>query len=780
MVAGLFLVTLSALMYEILLTRIFSVTMWYHFAFVAISVAMFGMTVGAVLVYLLSQIFTRERAPLHLPLTALLFAASVVASFLVHIRIPQPELNSFGGLFSLVATFGVVSVPFVFSGMCVCLALTKFPRHVSKLYAADLAGAAAACILLICLLKVLDGPTAVIAVSFLASLGAWLFALDIRPSTTSRIAALFSVLFLALTVTNAVLASQQRSLFRLEWVKGIRETKPLFEKWNTFSRVRIYNDPPTLSKPFGWGFSPTYSLKENVRQFGLNIDASAFTVLTNYAGDTRPLEYLKYDVTNIVHYLKRDADVFVIGAGGGRDVLTALVFEQRAVTAVEINGDILRAVNGIFGKFTGHLDRNPKVRFVNDEARSYIARSKTSYDIIQSSLVDTWAATAAGAFVLSENSLYTVDAWTTFLQRLNPKGILTFSRWFSQEREVLMYRLTALANAALQRTGVRDPGRHIQIVRGQNIGTILVSRDPFTPEDIDTIEDISRKMGFDVILSPRSASDATFRTLADTRDLASLTRQFTENIVPPTDNSPFFFQIMRIGNIFKHFREFRSGPVPMLGYLLVIVLCLTLLFILVPLILTTRKSVLKGAFPLFLFFGGIGLGFMLVEVSQMQRLIIFLGHPTYSLSVVLFTLLLAGSLGSYSTRRVKDEGLRTAGVLRLILLLVILAVFAAGTPGILSAFQGVPTAVRFLLAGGCLAPIGIFMGMAFPLGIKLASRKSEGLTPWLWGINGSASVVSSVAAVIIALGFGITAAFWVGVGCYAFAVLAFVWSSRRF
>ncbi|MDH4271617.1 MAG: hypothetical protein OEW18_06540, partial [Candidatus Aminicenantes bacterium] len=762
-----------------LLTRIFSVTMWYHFAFMAISVAMFGMTVGAICVYLLPKVFTEERAPAQLSLTSLLFSLTVVASFLIHIRLPQVPLDSFRALFTLVATFGIVSVPFIFSGMCVCLALTKFPRQVSKLYAADLAGAATGCLLLMILLKVIDGPTAVVAVACVAAFGALLFATDIRRPALSRVAALFGILFLALTIANAFLAARQRPLFSLEWVKGQRESKPVFEKWNTFSRVRIFNDPAGLSKPFGWGLSSAYTLPGSVRQLGLNIDASAFTVLTRFTGDTAPLEYLKYDVTHVAHYLRQDADVFVIGAGGGRDILTALVFGQKSVTGVEINGDILRAVNRNFGEFTGHLDRNPKVRFVTDEARSYIARSKSSWDIIQSSLVDTWAATAAGAFVLSENSLYTVEAWTTFLERLRPRGILTFSRWYLQKREILMYRLTALASAALIRTGVREPRRHILIIKNKDIGTILVSRDPFTEEDIDTFEEVGRRLQFQVILTPRFAEDPDYAALADGENLERLIRRFPENITPPTDNSPFFFQILRIKNILKQLRRFQPNPVPILGYLLAIVIALTLVFIIVPLLLSTRRHILKGSFPFFVFFGSIGLGFMLIEVSQMQRLIMFLGHPSYSLSVVLFTLLLASSLGSYTTRKVEESDLRAAAVKRLLLLLALLAAFAAATPPVLRALQGATTPLRILAAVALLAPLGVFMGMAFPLGIKLAARRSAALMPWLYGINGSTSVCASVASVVIALSLGIAASFWTGVFCYALGSIAFIWAARK-
>ncbi len=778
--AGLFMVTLATLMYEILLTRIFSVTMWYHFAFMAISIAMFGMTVGALLVYLFPKFFSAARARLHLTLSSLAFTLAILLSFLGHLRFPPGAAGSGQGFSSLALTYTIVSIPFIFSGIGVCLALTKFPAEVGKLYAADLAGAAAGCILLILTLNLTDGLTAVVIVAFLACLGAALFALDLKSRGLVRLAALGCLVLAVLAAANSVLAARGTSLFRLTWVKGSREPRALLEKWNSYSRIRIFRDPKGLTKPFGWGLSPAAVFPfPPVEQLGLTIDGSAFTVLTNYGGDLKRLEFLKYDVTNIAHYLRPEAEVLVIGAGGGRDVLSALAFGQKHVVGVEINKDILRAVNGTFGEFTGRLDRNPKVRLVNDEARSYIVRSNKAYDLIQSSLIDTWAATAAGAFVLSENALYTVEGWKIFLDHLQPRGILSFSRWYRGDRNASMYRLASLAAVSLRQVGVRNPRDHMAIVRNQSIGTLLVSRDPFSPQDLETLTEVSRRMQFEVVLTPNQDQDPTLAAIASGRDIDRFIARYPLNISAPTDNRPFFFLTVRLRDAFRRLGPSRLNAVPVLGFLLVIVTGLTVLAILLPLALTARKPGFKGSGSLLLFFAAIGFGFMMVEVSQMQRLIIFLGHPTFSLSVVLFVLLLACSLGSFTTNRLRVEDIRKSGSARLAGLLLVLAAFGFATPWAIRAFEGAVTPVRILVAAVLLAPSGLFMGMAFPLGMRLASSRSSSLTPWLWGINGSTSVWASVAAVVIAMAAGISTSFWTGVGCYAVAALAFVRASRR-
>jgi hypothetical protein len=792
--AGLFLVTLATLMYEILLTRIFSVTMWYHFAFVAISIAMFGMTVGAIAVYLLPRYFTLDRVRRHLALSALLFAISAVVCFLVHLRIRFASEFSAAAVWSVALTYLVVSIPFVLSGVCVSLALTRFPRQVSKLYAADLAGAAIGCVAIIYALRITDGPTAVILVAALAALGAALFAGGRDLVRLRGLALVGTVLLAGFGAAHTAQVSKGSPWMRLRWEKGQRKATPLYEKWNSFSRITVTGDPNKPVPPFGWGLSPAFPGGQKFRRLYLEIDANAGTVLTAFDGDVGVVPYLKYDVTNLAHYLRPDSRVLVLGVGGGRDILSALAFNQKSVLGVEMNEDIINVVNRRFGDFTGHLDRNPRVTFVNDEARSYVARQTEQFDIIEASLIDTWAATAAGAFVLAEQSLYTVDAWKVFLAHLTPRGVLTFSRWYFREAPGEIYRLTSLARAALTELGVPDPRRHIIIVRCMarggrrnaptGVGTILVSKEPFSASDLDTIEKVAADMEFQVVLSPRYAADPTLAALAASADLDTLEARLPLNVTAPTDDSPFFFHMLRLRDILNRrlwhesAMNFNLKAVFVLGALLLTVTALTFLCIVVPLLLTAKRTTLKGALPLFVFFGSIGFGFMLVEISQMQRLIVFLGHPTYGLSVVLFSLLLSSSLGSYLTARTRDQGLARSGRRRLLLLLGALLIFGLLTPQAIGLYRGSVTPLRIAVATGILFSLGLFMGMAFPLGMKVASGRSAQLTPWLWGINGATSVCASVLAVAIALSSGISASFWTGFACYALAFAAFVWASR--
>jgi hypothetical protein len=788
--AGVFLATLATLMYEILLTRIFSVVMWYHYAFVAISVALFGMTVGAVLVYLFPRYFTRDRTHHHLALSAWLFSLSIVLSFLTYASLALVmDSRSLVSLYTVALSYIVISVPFTFSGICVSLALTRFPQQVGRLYAADLAGAATGCLAVILTFRVTDGPGAILVAAVFAAAGAVLFGGDSAPALR-RTALISTVLLALLAGGQAVSVGKQRPFLRLVWVKGQLESRALYERWNSFSRIRISGDPATPRPPVGWGLSSTVPAAAKARQLGLDIDSSTGTTLTALDGGLDRLQYLRYDVTNLVHYIRHDGKVLVIGAGGGRDVLSALLFGQRSVVAVELNGATVDAVNGPFGDFTGHLDRNPRVTFVTDEARSYIARQRSRFDVIQASFTTTLAATAAGAFVLSENSIYTIEAWKLFFDHLTDHGVLSFSRWYIRDNPTEMYRLTSLASASLKLAGIQDPRRHILIVRNvrrdyashPEVGTLLASKEPFSDQDIATIERVARSMNFAVALSPRSAADATLAGLASARAPA-VVAAFPLNIAPATDNQPFFFHLLRVRDIFKgalwshrggaNFTFYWIAPVFTLLVLFLIVIGLTIACIIVPLLLTTKRAALRGSGPLFTFFAAIGFGFMFVEISQMERLMIFLGHPTYGLSVVLFALLLSTGLGSRLAQTTTRRGLTPAAARRrLIPLLLALVLFGALTPLAVTAFQSATTLVRILLAVSILFPLGTCLGMAFPVGMSIASAQHPGVTPWLWGVNGATSVCATVVATVVSLFAGISAAFWTGFACYATAWVA--------
>jgi hypothetical protein len=777
--AGLFMVTLATLMYEIGLTRIFSVTTFYHFAFVAISLALFGLTAGALLVYLAPKLFPDERVGQRLWLASLLFAISIPICLAIQLSIRFDAVFTVRGVLSVIGTCAIASVPFVLSGIVVCLALTRFPDRINRLYAVDLLGAGLGCLLLAVVFNTIDGPSALIAVAALAGVGALFFALRAEQRRALAAAVLVVVVLSGLAAFNAVRARDGVAPISIVWTKGVEDSDYVYETWNSFSRVTIAGDPDLPSTPFGWGLSTTLPSSERVRQLEVGIDSIAGTYLTGYSGNPDESDFLRYDITNLAHYLRPDSKVLVIGVGGGRDVLSALEFDQRSVTGVEINGKILELIKGPYADFSGHIATDPRVTLVNDEARSYLTRTDSKYDIIEISLIDTFAATTAGAFALSENSLYTTEAWNTFFDRLTPDGVLSVSRWYQLGplAPLETYRTVALASQALTEHGVKNPRDHILVYhspleKGFTVATVLVSPKPFTAADIARMSKVTGDLQFPAVLTPDTAIGPEWAGLVEPGGPDRGLEAFDEDIAPPTDNRPFFFQMANFDNLVegKGLDDPRvTRPVKVLGLLALAVLVLTLLFIGVPLLVTTRRDAHRGMAPFYVYFAAIGLGFLLVEFSQVLRLSVFLGHPIYALTIVLFSVLVFSGVGSMVSERIVR--LDRSGTLLgpLAALLAVLAVFGSATVLITDAAASATTPVRIVVAVALLMPIGLVMGMPLAIGMRLAATHPNAPTSFLWGINGAMSVCASVFGMAIALFFGIAAAFWTGWVAYAIA-----------
>jgi hypothetical protein len=781
--AGLFLVTLATVVFEILLTRIFSITLWYHFAFMAISIAMFGITVGALLVHLHPDWFPPEKQRQRLAESALGFGVLIVLSAFVHLFCPfdRPGLQRL----LLGINFVVFALPFVCSGICVCLVLSRYPIQVNSLYATDLAGAGIGCLTFFGLLSIMDGVSAAFATAFLACLGALAF---VGPGGLRVRAAVTCVVLAALCAGNAVLARQQHPIFRLTTTKGVSLPNPLYERWNSFSRLTVRPGPEGAS---AWSLSSAYHGDTTTRHYWLQIDACAGTPFIEFDGNLSKVDYLKYDLANFVHYLRPGGSQLIIGTGGGRDILTGLLFGKERIVGVDVNEDILDLANNAFGDFTGHLDRHPRVRLVNDEARSYLAGLHDQFDVLQVTFVDTWAATSAGAFTLTENSLYTREAWGVFLDRLTPRGILAVSRGFHEkDRMYELYRLTALARAALLDRGVARPEDHLAMVRNVvpysdqswgGMALLLVSKMPFAPNDLEDIRRYADGLGFEVVLTPEGGPIPDLVSLARGEGAEEVAARLQLDLSAPTDDAPFFFNMLRpsswvLPGDVDPAKDPNLVAVSMLVNLLIAVTLLTVLCVFVPLFVCARRTPLRRNAPHLLYFAAIGLGFMFLEVSLLQRLTIFLGHPTYSLTTILFALLIAGGVGSFLSSRL--ESACGSRLIPLLALLAAVTVVGLASGPAMRMFEASGTPVRVAVVAVLVAFTGLFMGTALPLGMRAVADSAPGLIPWLWGVNGATSVFGSVLAAAVALAYGISASYWTGVFCYALAAAAIIWQRR--
>lgn len=737
---------------------------------------MFGLTRGAMQVYTETDRYAPERVNNELARHAAWFAATSVAIMAVYLCIPLLVPEALVRSVLGVATLAFI-VPFAQSGVCITLLLTRLPYGGGQMYAADLLGAALGCLGVIVALFFIDPVSATIWSGAFVAVAGWRVVRGDRGSSSLRLCRVVAVSLLIAAAGHTALYLSGDSLIGVFWAKGERQTGTIFERWNTFSRVRVRSLGET--PPFGWGFAHRPDVK--VDQKYIDIDADAGTVITRLHGDKVDLPYLKDDITNAAYMIGPVGDVLIVGVGGGRDILSALTFGARKVIGVEINPAIFEILNDKFAEYSGHLGQRPGVSLINAEARSFINRSPERYDLIQISLIDTWAATAAGGLALTENRLYTVDAWEDFYRALNPGGALTVSRWYDPvDHRAEFYRLVSIAVAALKNQGIpsQQLRRHLIALNVGKIVTVITRPTPFGEEQWHRARASFEAQGFKILLGPDIDFDAITTTLLSGNANKMFFNSLNENIEPSTDDKPFFFYTLRprnLGDLYRTRLDDLRGKGPSVSVnnnaavgtvllLLVVTFIACVFYIVVPFIRLAKRVPASRLIVPISYFSAIGMGFMLVEISQMQRLMVFLGHPAYGLSVVLFTLLLFSGIGSMSVGRGPVAGVGM--VLRVTGLLAALILVGLITPHVTALAKSETTSVRIVLSILLLAPPALFMGMMFPLGLG-AWRTWSDVLPFFWSANGITSVFASVLGMVLSMQLGISATFIIGVCFYA-------------
>jgi hypothetical protein len=762
---GIFLLSFCLLALEIILTRILSVVFWYHFAFLVISVALFGMTLGGIIVFLLPKFFLLKFTGKYIATYALISSLAIIVALPSLFYLPA-QFHRFGiaGL-TLPVLYPLLSLPFISIGICLSLLLSRFNENIGKIYCVNLIGSSLGCIGVIFILNAFNAASALLCTAGLCGFSSICFATGDRQRKLFRT---LCILIVTLCFYFALENEFSNSITPLLIKNHCLQSRPLYSRWNFFSYITV-NSP--TRRPFGWGFSSKIgSIKVRTEELMLTIDGDAGTVFTKFR-DLSDLEYLKLDISSLAYHLHNNNDVLVLGSGGGRDLFTAAIFEAKKIVGVEINKDIVNTVFDKFKWFSGDIGKFSQIRLVIDEGRSYVSKSQEKYDIIQASLVDSFAAFANGAFALTENCLYTKDAWVVFLQHLKENGVLTFSRWYDLKNPAEIYRVAALAKSSLEELGIIDPRPHIVLARyiwpggTLGIGTILVKRTPFSENDLAKLRQVCKDLEFELVLSPDSTMDQNLISILRSRDENYNIKGLLANINPPTDDKPFFFYFANFNDLFKDTLTDQGAII--LRNLFLIILVLGLLFIIVPLLLNKRKSgkIAKMSCPMIFYFSSIGLGFMMVEMSFMQRIGIYLGHPIYGLTVVLFTLLFSCGIGSYITKYLRD-GYKL--LLPFVVLLIITPVFLQFLPLMIKITTPNTMPLKIAVSLLPLISLGIFLGMPFPIGMRV-SINDDSVRTLYWGINGFFSLLGSVVAAIMLINFGFQWCLTVGIVCYFIA-----------
>ena len=734
---------MATLLLELTLTRIYSVIFYYHFAFLAISVALFGLGAGGVFSYVVNG----WKGTLYQKLGRLasLNSISVVASLIFLLT----RQGSPGNL-ELVVIYFFSALPFLLAGAIVSLVISETIERIEKVYFFDLLGAAAGCLLLIPLLDTFGGPNTVIAVAvlFAATSAIWY---NIAREHSRRVAAVA----LALALTALFVLNLRLDWIDIRYAKGQTLANEQFVKWNSFSRIAV-------SKEGGTNLP------------NIVIDADAATGIFTQDHNTMS-EASRQSILNggpgLPYKLKPGAKALVIGPGGGWDVSRALASGSKEITGVEINPIIATTVmREKFSQLSHGLYLRPEIRINVEDGRSFVRRSPEKYQVIQATLVDTWASTAAGAFSLSENNLYTADAFYDYLSHLTDDGILAFTRWgFDPPRESL--RLLSITIDALERLGERNPAQHVIVAReGSNqikgwgaTDTVIFSRKPMSGEFVQRARAAMKESNMEVVYFPGTDRRTPFQEILTTVDRETFFANYQYNVTSVNDNRPFFFYTVQPRDIINFLTvtsqesaDYKiNRAVPMLFGVLFVSIVATLVTLLLPPLVLGQKLPKDRSLRVFLlYFVCLGAGYIMIQVSLIQKFVLLLGHPTYALTVIIFSMLLSSGLGSYYSKRiVKNNPERLRIVLLLIVILVPVLGYFAGLVSDLG--PAWPLAVKFLTTVLVIAPLGFLMGIPFPTGLGTLESWDSSAVRWGWSMNAASSVLGSAMAIFCAIYLGL-------------------------
>ncbi len=798
--ACLFLASSATLLLEISLTRIFSVTQGYHFAFLAISLALLGFGASGAALALAPNLVSRH-AKLIAAGSAALFAATSVGSVYLTNILPfdaytlvwEPTQLVYLALYYL-----ALAAPFFFAGLVVGAALTRYPSSSGTLYGANLVGAGVGCLLSVALPPVAGAVGAVGAAAALALAGAVLAA-----GREARRPALLAAIALAGVAAASAALPGLREL-RLSPYKAVsqalrhEDAARAWSRWNAFSLLDVIDSGSLHAAP-GLSFAYPGNLPS---QMALAVDGDSLSPITDASPEQA--EFTEYLPTALAHRLSGGGKALAIEPGGGLDVLTALRNGAESVTAVVSNPLVIEAVGERFADEAGRIFDRPGVTVVNAGPRSYLSRASERFDVIQITLSDSFRPVLAGAYGVSESYSYTVEAFRSYYSRLEPGGFLSATRW-AQTPPSEGVRAVSVAVEGLERSGA-EPANQLAVIRGLQTITLIVKRGPLDEADAAVIRDFADRLQYDLVYLPGiEAADLNrfsvhpepvyhdvVTAILDPERRGALYSASVHDISPVHDDRPFYFHLFRwsqtpdvLASLGRTFQPFGgAGFLIALGSLVVAIVSASA-FILAPLVLRPnresadgeRASLFNGGtgpgrlMP-FVYFAGLGLGFLWVEIPLLQRFILYLDQPTYAFAAVLFAILVWSGVGSLASARLRLPIAAAAS-----LAAVLSAACALGLPALFEATLGWPFAGRLALGVGLLAPLGIAMGAPFPRAIRLLGETAPEAVPWAWAVNGSTSVVSAILATLLALSFGFTWVILGGAAAYlAAAGAAWAWS----
>jgi hypothetical protein len=774
---ALFCISASSLAYELTLMRLLSIVQWYHLAYMVISIALLGFAASGTLLAVVQR--SNKGSPGDedyvrlLSLISFMLLIFIVVSFYLAQMLP---FNPFELVWHkkqygyLAGYYTLFFIPFFLAGCFIGLNFMRFKRNVARVYFYNLTGSGAGvAIAFLSFFAVTPGKLLIIC-GGLAFLGFFFSAITRAASKAYLVLMITGASFLLACLLAGGVPLQ------ISPYKGISEALQLpgakveYEVFSPLGLVQVVDAPSLRSAP---GLSLTFTQAPPLQK-GLFVDGNPYGAVTNFMGDMGNLVFLDYSTCSVAFHAFSPERVLVMNPGGGTQLLAGLFHGADHIQAIEPHPGIIRLLKGPLKSFSqGIYDQHPIIHVEAASPRGFIARDAGSYDLIDLGLIGSWGGVGGGIYATGENYLYTREAFESYFSRLLAQGMLSASAWLSSPPRTFL-KLLALAIETLENEGVEDPSRSIVAIRSWATGTVLIKNGGFSLAEIERIRDFCRQRAFDLVYYPGIdraevnrfnvlESPLYFETLSrllgtDSKD--ELYGSYIFNIRPPTDDKPYFFHFFRVAALPYLLKTLGKEWIPFLewGY---VILWATLgqaligapLLMFLPLVLIGRQA--KPVAPLskgstVLYFSALGLAFMFIEMGCIQKFIMVLAHPMVALALVLCIMLIFSGMGSLVSSRIG----RGRGLIPYAALILLSITFLLFLDGILKALLPYPLIVKCLSALILLGPLAFFMGMPFPLGLQLVSDTRSSYIPWVWGVNGVASVIAPILGSLLSVCLG--------------------------
>ena len=787
------LVSAASLSYEVLLIHLFSIIQWHHFAYMVISLALLGFGASGTLLALFRDKALARFSQLY-PTLLSMFAFSALSCFILAQHIPfNPEeiLWDAWQPWYLVMLYLLLAVPFLFAAGAIGLVLMRFSGQISTVYSVDLIGAGIGGLGLVLILWWVFAVQALVLIATLALAASFIAIFELRELTRSGLVAVLGISAMSIAIVLSGLNIVMSPYKGMSQVLRIQGAKVIEEQSSPLGLVSVVESPivPIRHAP-GLSLNAT---TEPPQQLGVFINGDAMTVISNFTGDFKELDYLDQLTSALPYHIGKPKHILVLGAGGGSKVLQALRAGVERIDAVELNPKIVNLVQTTYNDFSGAIYKHKQVKVHVDEIRRFIANTENYYDLIQLPLLGSSSSSAAGLHALSENYIYTIEAIQSYLQRLNSGGYLALTHWVKlPPRDT--FKSLATVIQVLRNSGLTNPEGRVMLVRGWQTSTLLIKNGLFDRLEIQTLKRFAKDRSFDLAHYPGITRGETNRyniltepfyynaakTLFGSSTI-DFYNQYKFNISPTTDDRPYFFNFHKWSGVFESLSLLEKGGASLIEWgLLVLIATLIqataigIVLVVLPLCLLRRKQRLEPATfnvpVVLLYFVLVGLGFMFIEIAFIQKFILFLHHPLYAVSVVLTAFLMFAGLGSGWSSRSERQGFQRrfvgwaiAGIIFFATINILITTKYAED------LSSVSEGLKILIAIVLIAPQAFCMGIPFPSALKVVARNAPSLVPWAWGVNGCVSVVSAVLAVLLAIQFGFVVVITIALVLYALA-----------